>query len=180
MKKQLIVLLTLTCLMFSYAIETNAAHFKINPKDGIFESDTDFSWIIRNALITYRPSLYFSKEKEDFKKAFTSYIKKNIVLIDEDGKEMEFLKAIEIQDVKHSPQNKFLVTLRRSDIENNTDVNHLKYNTLNTKNKKNTIIPKQNQQESTPSFSFLNYKYYILGTIFLIFLIIITIQEYNA
>ena len=166
--------------MFGYAIETNAAHFKISPKDDILEVDTDFSWIIRNALITYRPSLYFSKEKEDFKNAFTSYIKTNLVLIDEDGKEMEFLNAIEIQDVKHSPQNKFLVTLKRSDLENTIDTDNISsqnYNTLNkvSKNKNLTTTPNKNQQKPHT-----NYKYYILGTLFLIFLGVITFQEYKA
>ena len=189
MKKQLIFLLTFAYLTFSYAQDTNIAHFKITPKNQLIEIEADFPRTFQNALEANKPTLEFSTNKKDYKNALTLYFKKNLVLIDEDGKEMELLNAIEIHSKQQPLQQEFLITYKGSNLQSITNTSlfniseqQVNYHVLKTAyNDLNfSTTPNQIQYIIPSKFNILNYKYYILVTLFFVFLITITIQEYKV
>ena len=189
MKKQLIFLFTFASLIYSYAQNTNVSHFKITPKNQLIEIEADFPRTFQNALVNYKPTLEFSKNKEYFKNTYTMYLKENLVLIDKDGKKMELLYAIEIHNKLKPHQYKFLITYKGSNVRSITNTTlfniskqQINYHVLKTADNdlKFNTTPNQIQYLVPTNFNILNYKYYILGILFFVFLITITIQEYKA
>ena len=129
-----------------YAHETNEAFFKIVQKENSIEIRAEFPWTMRNALISFNPSLENSTDKKDFEKTFIQYLKANLILKDKNGKTLKYQTYQELKNDGHSHKNNYLIIYKGSDLFEITNTimfniydNQVNYNTI-TINSKQVIF----------------------------------------
>lgn len=129
MPKSLLIIFLFTISTNGFGHETNKAFFEILHQDSIIEVHCEFPWTIRNSLMAFDTSLEYAKNKKDFEKAFYKYIKKNLILSNAKGENLELLGFTEIKKNNHFHAHNYLITFMGTDIK--TLKNTIMFNVFN-------------------------------------------------
>lgn len=154
------VWLSFYILIFSkdlIAHKSNEAFFTFKQKNHVIEVEVEFPWTIRNALIQFNPELEITKNENHFEATFVKYIKKNLVLTDQEGVEQPFIEFKELENNNgHSHGNNFLLKFKGYEIVNvkntmmfNLYDNQINYNKIDLINTNKSFITKM----ASPNFS---------------------------
>jgi hypothetical protein len=113
-----LLLFSFVCLSnaFGIAHESNEAFFDIIQKENTIEIRAEFPFAMRNALMTFNPSLENATSKKDFENTFIEYIKTNLILKDKNGNELKYQEYKELKNNGHSHQNNYLIVFKGNDL----------------------------------------------------------------
>jgi hypothetical protein len=128
-----------------YGHDVNIAFYKIEQKKTFVEINASFSFTLRNALLKFSPSLKNAKTKQAFENTLFNYVKANLVLIDNKGKEMEFLSFNELDNNDHSGQENIKLLFKGTNLARIK--NTLIFNVVDKQINYHSIISKSNEEK---------------------------------
>ena len=100
----------------SQAHETDKAYFKVEQKQETVEISAEFPWTIRNAFLLFNPALERATTQEEFDVAFAEYIRKNLMLTNVSGHQLELQEVKIIPLDGHTHQSSYLITFKGSSL----------------------------------------------------------------
>lgn len=137
------------------AHEANEAFFKISQRDSVIEIEATFPWSMRNALLTFNPSLETATNKRDFENTFIAYIKAKFILKDRNGVVLHYKEYKELENDGHSHQNRYLIMFIGIDLQEVTNTilfnvyeNQVNYHTITINTEQETF----KTYKAVPSF----------------------------
>lgn len=139
------------CGKVIFAHEVNVAYFNFTIKENRIEVEAEFPWTMRNTLLDFNPQLEHSTDKQDFEKTFVEYIKKNLVLKDQNGTVLELVQVRELPKKGHSHQNNYLLEFNGRNLDEVTNTfmfnlykNQVNYNNVEIENMSKTYKTRPN------------------------------------
>ncbi len=171
--KHLLLLFSFVCLSnaFGFAHETNEAFFNITQKENTIEIQAEFPFAMRNALMTFNPSLENSTNKKDFENTFIDYIKVNLILKDKNGNELKYQEYKELKNEGHSHQNNYLIVFKGNGLHEVTNtimfnvfIDQVNYHNITISSKQIKFKTKKGQPHFTLN---KNVKYWWLLLLFI-------------
>lgn len=121
MKYLIIIVLSMTVVVNSFAHDPHEAFFSINQTQDTVKIKAQFPWTLRNALIQFSPTLVDATSSRDFELAFMEYVKKNIILIDSLGAAMPFAYFEALENNGHSHESNYLLVFLGNGMGNITN-----------------------------------------------------------
>lgn len=109
----LVVLTPFSC----YAHESNKAFFDVSKAETSIIINAEFPWTIRKALIKFNPQLESATSKNEFLKSFKDYLKKNLILINENDEHFELVSLQEVLKSGHSHQSNYFIEYQGKNLE---------------------------------------------------------------
>ena len=163
------VILILCFPIMGFAHQADEAYFNISTQDSFIEIVSELPWTIRNSLIKFAPYLDKAKTKQEFLDAFFQYIKKNIILEDEEGHVLQLLKIQELPQNGFTHQSDFLIQFKGSHFQRMTNTvlfnlfpNQKNYHVYNSGKTKMEFVLSQQQKSYILNLSknsnFFSYK----------------------
>lgn len=99
----------------------NEAYFIITKKENTIEIEAELPWTMRDALIQYNPELNNATTREEFERTFVRYIRKNLILENAKGEQLDFVKFQESTNHGHSHQSNYKLIFRGYDVQHVTN-----------------------------------------------------------
>ena len=152
------------------AHEPNVAFFKYVETETTIEVHAEFPWTLRNALLKFNPDLEHATSREEFEQALLSYIKRHLVLQNENGEGLQLIEIKTVQNKQHSHQNNFVLIFQGIGLKQVTNSimfdlneNQSNYNTFESLTSKTTFkTTKTNRGFILERNHFFNYLYVLV------------------
>ncbi len=105
-----------------YGHEVDKVYYKIIEEENYIVVESDFSWALRNALITFRPSLKEANNSIEYQTALKQYVLENLILKDQNNKPLPLHFVTPIKNSEsHQHGNLYQFTFQKGHISSITN-----------------------------------------------------------